>query len=67
MGVLCAMYPRCQDLTLLAIKGGAACDCEINFIVALMAELGAEVQEMAKSKDGGERIEWVWCMVAAPS
>ena len=41
--VLLCSVPCCYALTLLAIKGGDACDCEIKFIEALMEELGAEV------------------------
>ena len=58
--VLLCGVKRCRDLRLLAIKGGAACDCEIKFIEALMEELGAEVEEFRQVEDNGERIDWCW-------
>ena len=54
--VLLSSVPCCYDLKLLAIKGGAACDCEIKFIEALMEELGAEVEAFREVFDDGERI-----------
>ena len=45
--VLLSFVPCCNQLTLLAIKGGDACDCEIKFIEALMEELGAEVHTLS--------------------
>ena len=58
--VLLCSVPRCRDLTLLAIKGGDACDCEIKFIEALMEELGAEVETFAKEAGDGQIIVWGW-------
>ena len=51
---------RCSELTLLAIKGGDACDCEIKFIEALMEELGAQVDKFREVSDDGEDIRWCW-------
>ena len=58
LAVLLCGVKRCRDLNLLAIKGGAACDCEIKFIEALMEELGAEVREFRQVEDDGKRIDW---------
>ena len=58
--VLLCSVPRCGVLTLLAIKGGDACDCEIKFIEALMEELGAEVRKFREVSKDGQCIEWTW-------
>ena len=58
--VLLCSVPRCGVLTLLAIKGGDACDCEIKFIEALMEELGAEVRTFREVSDDGKYIRWCW-------
>ena len=58
--VLLCSVPCCRVLNLLAIKGGAACDCEIKFIEALMEELGAEVKTFREVENDGKRIEWTW-------
>ena len=58
--VLLCSVPRCGVLTLLAIKGGDACDCEIKFIEALMEELGAEVNTFREVLDDGKYIMWIW-------
>ena len=58
--VLLCSVKRCSVLTLLAIKGGDACDCEIKFIEALMEELGAKVDTFRQVSDSGECIVWRW-------
>merc|ERR1719198_167345 len=35
--------PRCREFVMYAVKGGPACDCEIQFIEIFMELLGAEV------------------------
>ena len=50
--------PRCNQLTLLAIKGGDACDCEIKSTEALMRaawrgeETCSEVEDMGSASIG---------------
>ena len=58
--LLCGVKRCAAMLNLLAIKGGAACDCEIKFIgKACMKgkELGAEVVEFRQVEDDEERID----------
>ena len=43
---------------MFAVKGGAACDCEIQFIEIFMELLGAEVR--LKGEDQGPFRLWVW-------
>ena len=49
---------RCAFFTMFAVKGGPACDCEIQFIVNFMELLGAEV--VIKAADGGKFLMWQW-------
>eukprot|EP01047_Picozoa_sp_COSAG01_P014386 COSAG01_NODE_698_length_14177_cov_13.550039_18_plen_970_part_00 len=53
-------YASCCELHLAAVKGGAACDCEIAFIVSLMPALGFAVKSFAEERDGGKRLCWSW-------
>jgi len=50
--------PRCKEFTMFAVKGGPACDCEIQFIEIFMELLGAEV--FAKAADRGTDLLWQW-------
>ena len=50
--------PRCRIFTMFAVKGGAACDCEIQFIETFMELLGARVH--VKAEDKREYIMWQW-------
>ena len=50
--------PRCKIFTMFAVKGGAACDCEIQFTEIFMELLGAEVR--MKAEDQGKFLLWQW-------
>jgi len=50
--------PRCKVFTMFAVKGGAACDCEIQFIENFMELLGAKV--VLKAVDKGKFLQWQW-------
>eukprot|EP00931_Biecheleriopsis_adriatica_P022090 TRINITY_DN14295_c0_g1_i1.p1 TRINITY_DN14295_c0_g1~~TRINITY_DN14295_c0_g1_i1.p1 ORF type:complete len:530 (+),score=105.59 TRINITY_DN14295_c0_g1_i1:63-1592(+) len=62
MSMLLRNVPRCAHITLFAVKGGPACDCEIQFIKNLLADLGrahlsstcfdSEVFEVRIDRDG---------------
>ena len=43
---------------MFAVRGGAMCDCEIQFIVNFMEMLGAEV--VMKALDQGTFLVWRW-------
>ena len=45
---------------MLAIKGGPACDCEVEFIVRLMDGLGAQVEKAAVPQANGKYLLWRW-------
>jgi len=50
--------PRCKTFNMFAVKGGPACDCEIQFIVNFMELLGAKV--IGKAVDKGKFLVWGW-------
>ena len=50
--------PRCAFFKMYAVQGGAACDCEIQFIEHFMELLGAEV--VGKAEDMGTDLLWRW-------
>ena len=50
--------PRCRIFVMFAVKGGAACDCEIQFTEIFMELLGAEVR--MKAEDQGKFLLWQW-------
>ena len=50
--------PRCALFKMYAVRGGAACDCEIQFIEIFMELLGAEV--VTKAEDQGTYLVWAW-------
>jgi len=50
--------PRCRLFTMFAVRGGAACDCEIQFIEKFMELLGAKVVQ--KAADCGMFLLWGW-------
>ena len=50
--------PRCDIFRMFAVRGGPACDCEIQFILNFMELLGAEV--VVKAADTGEYLWWQW-------
>ena len=52
--------PRCRLFKMIAVRGGAACDCEIQFIEIFMELLGAEV--IQKAEDQGTSLVWTWSM-----
>jgi len=63
--MLVASHSRfCSHLTMAAVKGGRACDKEIDFIVALMPKMGFEVKVMARKNEskisGLVSIRWEW-------
>ena len=48
MGMLFETYPRCSNVTCVAVKGGPATDDEILMFVDIMAQLGFECHTEAK-------------------
>eukprot|EP00966_Prymnesium_polylepis_P092493 2140992-Prymnesium_polylepis.1 len=60
MSMLLTNVTRCNQVHLIAVKGGPSCDCEINFIEELMKELRAEPRATRKSEDDGHRLVWCW-------
>ena len=56
---LATLVPVCNVIRLVAVKGGAACDCEIRFIEALMESLGARKGKQA-AESGLGFLVWAW-------
>jgi len=54
MRLIVQAEPICHELRLYAVQGGAACDCEIDFVHKLMFTLGLKyrVNEVSTSKHG---------------
>jgi len=60
VGTLVGCVPKCGKLTMLAIKGGPACDCEIGFIIALMKALGCQCEKAGVEQANGKYLLWRW-------
>ena len=53
MGMLFETYPRCSNVTCVAVKGGPATDDEILMFVDIMAQLGFECYKEAEADPNG--------------
>ena len=58
IGTLLRNIPRCDSFVMFAVRGGPACDNEIQFTVNFMELLGAEVVETAVEQ--GSYLLWNW-------
>ena len=62
VGLIVASFTRCELLRLHALQGGAACDCEIDFIRKLMPALGFRVCQDGYVDPDGRCIYYEWQM-----